>query len=32
MERERMDQYLYASEELYAWILKRADALKKVID
>jgi hypothetical protein len=27
-----MDQNLYASEELYEWICKRADALKKVID
>ena len=27
-----MDQNLYADEELYDWIRKRADALKKVID
>ena len=32
LEEERMDQYLCASEELYDWIQKRADALKKLIE
>ena len=32
IEREGMEQCLYASEELYAWIQRRADALKKLID